>query len=500
MSNTPGIATFERKGALEPLCLATTANHRRLLIVDDNPAIHEDFRRIFASEVFDDELARLEATVFGASNLPPAREPFELHFASQGKDAFELVLTAHHEERPFSLIFMDVRMPPGWNGIETTKKILAAEPDVQIVICSAYSDHSINDISDAIGRTDRVLILKKPFDVIEVEQAAEALCTKYQLAREAQLQLGELEARVASRTKDLSEINTQLREEMSARSSVEAQLRMAQKLEAVGQLAAGIAHEINTPIQFVSDTVHFLRDAFQDLTGLVETYRQSFANASACADLATLSSTIEEAEEEADLEFIFEEVPGAFERAFEGVDRVAKIVSAMKEFAHPDQRAMTSADINRGIKNTLVVARNEYKFVADVQTDFAELPPVICHPGDLNQVFLNLIVNAAHAISDNPNRKPDERGNIKVSTTFDDGFVSVSISDTGGGIPPELAARIFEPFFTTKEVGRGTGQGLAIAHAIIVEKHGGKIWFETAPGEGTTFFIRLSAESEEQSP
>jgi signal transduction histidine kinase len=196
--------------------------------------------------------------------------------------------------------------------------------------------------------------------------------------------------------------------------------------------------------------------------------------------------------EEADLPYILEEVPDALNRTIQGVERVATIVRAMKEFAHPDQKQMVAADLNGAVKATVEVARNEYKYVADLELCLGEIPPVLCYPGDLNQVFLNLIVNAAHAIGDVV-KGTTNKGKIKVSTSLEGSQVVVKITDTGTGIPEEIASRVFDPFFTTKGVGKGTGQGLAIARSIL-KKHKGTISFESKASKGTTFFVRLPAD------
>jgi PAS domain S-box-containing protein len=267
------------------------------------------------------------------------------------------------------------------------------------------------------------------------------------------------------------------------RARMEVELRMAQKLEAVGQLAAGIAHEINTPIQFIGDSLQFLEESFASLDRLLAVYR------GACAKVGdrALLEHLERAEHDADLAYLRERMPAACERTLEGVERVASIVRAMKEFAHP-QTEQAPADLNRALTTTLTVARNEYKYVAEVETHFGDLPLVVCNLSDLNQVFLNLIVNAAHAIEDVI--APGELGTIRVGTARAGPAVVVTIADTGGGIPDSVRTRVFDPFFTTKDVGRGSGQGLAIARAVV-DKHGGTIAFETVPGEGTTFTIRL---------
>jgi signal transduction histidine kinase len=284
--------------------------------------------------------------------------------------------------------------------------------------------------------------------------------------------------------------NEQLRREMADRERMEIELRLAQKLESTGQLAAGIAHEINTPIQYVGDSVAFLRSAFGDLlealgamTGLLDTL-------SGFQELEARVSAAREAAESADLEYLAENVPAALARASEGVDRVATIVRAMKDFAHPDQEAMASADLNKAIVSTVTIAKNEYKYVADLELDLGELPPTRCHLGQINQVVLNLLLNAAHAIADK-NHGSDSRGTIKVSSWADREDIVICVEDDGGGIPQHVQPRIFDPFFTTKEVGRGTGQGLSIARSIVVERHGGSLSFETKVGSGTKFFVRL---------
>jgi PAS domain S-box-containing protein len=268
---------------------------------------------------------------------------------------------------------------------------------------------------------------------------------------------------------------------------MELELRVAQKLEAVGQLAAGIAHEINTPIQFVGDSVQFLKESFEDLGRLLADYRDACA-ATTGPETEALRVRVERAEADADVAYAQERVPAAFERTLEGIERVASIVRAMKEFAHP-QTEQAPADLNRALATTLIVARNEYRYVAEIDTQFAELPPVICNLSDLNQVFLNLIVNAAHAIQDTQSA-PAANGTIRICTAHHGDTAVVRVSDTGGGIPDAIRTRIFDPFFTTKAVGRGSGQGLAIARAIV-EKHGGTLTVETELGSGTTFTIRL---------
>ena len=271
---------------------------------------------------------------------------------------------------------------------------------------------------------------------------------------------------------------------------LENDLAQAQKLESVGRLAAGVAHEINTPVQFVSDSVHFVREAMDDLASIVDKYRELRTATETGTNVAAAAKAAEEAEDDADLDYILENAPVALDRARDGLGRVAAIVRSMKEFAHPDRKEMVQADLNQAISSTLIIAANEYKYVADVETGFGELPPVNCYAGEINQVVLNLIVNAAHAIGDVV-KGTSAKGRITVATRAHEDFVEIAISDTGKGIPVEARSRIFDPFFTTKEVGKGTGQGLAIARTVVVEKHGGSLTFDTELGKGTTFYIRL---------
>ena len=282
-----------------------------------------------------------------------------------------------------------------------------------------------------------------------------------------------------------------LKEDITAQREIEAQLQHAQKMEAIGQLAAGIAHEINTPTQFVSDNLYFLKAAFDDLLALLHGYRRALARAN---HPEAWSPELRAMEEETDIDYVNANAPGAFESSLEGIKRISSIVSAMKEFSHPDQREMEAADLNAAILNTLTIARNEYKYVADVERDLGALPSVTCHVGDVCQVILNILVNAAHAIGD-VTYPSGTRGLIRVRSVAEESHVRIEVEDNGTGIPDSARAHVFEPFFTTKEVGRGTGQGLAIAHNIVVKKHRGSLSFRTETGKGTVFIIRLPIEA-----
>ena len=581
----------------------------RLLIVDDNPAIHEDFRKILmpqpmASGVFEEA----EVSLFGV-NSPPGlsnASNFELTSAYQGKEGLDLVQRALAEHLPFAMAFMDVRMPPGWDGVETTAKLWDVDPDLQIVICTAYSDCSWDDMLQQLGHSDRLVILKKPFDHIEVLQLANSLTRKWQLLQESKFKMADLEEMVVARTAQmvqeqekfkaifenspegifqvtgdgcfltanqalagiygcatpgeligqptdiqvqfyanparLAEFRQRLEQERIVREFeseiicrdgsrkwisetackvtkldgsllhyqgfvvditaqkknqlerdlMEVHLRQAQKLESVGQLAAGIAHEINTPIQYIGDNIRFIQESFGNLNTLLRDFEKLAAAVQANAVTPEVLAAVESSSQQADVAYLCEEIPAAVRQSLEGVNHVANIVRAMKEFSHPSTKEKVLTDLNHAIETTLTVARNEYKYVADVVTDLDPgLPRVPCLPGEFNQVVLNLIVNAAHAIGDVVKNTEGSKGTIKISTRQEGPWAEIRISDTGTGIPEAIRDRIFDPFFTTKDVGKGTGQGLAIARATVVNKHHGQLTFETAIGQGTTFIIRL---------
>ncbi len=307
-----------------------------------------------------------------------------------------------------------------------------------------------------------------------------------------------VEDEVHARTRELRRMIDELRQAEEERVRLNQELVHAQKLEAVGQLAAGIAHEINTPTQYVGDNARFLQESFESLAVVLEAAQN-------VADAAELSGTLPDHAvrlravlEEADTEYLVEEIPRAIGQSIEGIERVSKIVQAMKEFSHPGVAGTTEVDLNHAIESTVTVATNEWKYVATIETELdPDLPSVPCIPHELNQVVLNLIVNAAHAIADVVGDGSCGKGRITIRTRRDGEQVEIRVADTGAGIPAEIRSRVFDPFFTTKPVGKGTGQGLAIAHNVVVQKHGGTLTLESEVGQGATFVIRLPLERRE---
>jgi len=449
-------------------------NAARILIVDDSAAIHADFEKILRVRADTAKLDELEHLAFADAATAPGKPglTYDLDSAYQGAQAIACAQDAVRRGEHYALAFVDMRMPPGIDGLQTIERLWEVDPDLQIVICSAYSDYDWGEVLGRLERPSQLLVVKKPFEAIEVLQCANALTTKWRSERALREHLLALEQTVRQRTASLEDTNAQLREQMRLRELAEIELGIAQKLESVGRVASGIAHEINTPIQYISDSVHFLRTAFTDL--LAARQRAGAAGGEP---------------PDADMEFLIDEVPRAVDRTLQGVERVAMIVRAMKDFAHPDGSVKAPADLNRAIETTLLIARNEYKYVATIHLDCAEIPAVMCNVGELSQVFLNLIVNSAHALSDAG--RDAGTGRIEISTRVDGDHVVLCFADNGCGIPSEFINKIYDPFFTTKEMGRGSGQGLAIARTIVVDKHAGEILGESNMGMGARFTLRL---------
>ena len=308
-----------------------------------------------------------------------------------------------------------------------------------------------------------------------------------------------VEQKVTERTAELAESNKALLVEISERKrsdkerqAMELQLRQSQKLESIGQLAAGIAHEINTPMQYIGDNTRFVKESFDPISNVLSSQAELLAAVKANTVTQELLASHEQIVVASDLDYLCAEIPAALNQSLEGVERVSKIVKAMKEFSHPGGKDKTPADLNKAIEGTVTVARHEWNYVADVKLELElNLPLVPCFLGEFNQCILNLVVNAAHAIGDAIKQQSGTKGLITVLTRRDADHVEVRVTDTGTGIPEAARSKIFEPFFTTKEVGKGTGQGLSIIYASIVKKHGGTVRFETETGKGTSFILRL---------
>ena len=394
-------------------------------------------------------------------------EGYEAIVASNGQEALNLAST----EQP-DAVLLDIMMP-NMNGIEVLQH-LKENPnlcEIPVILVSAKSEDS--DVIEGLetGAHDYVT---KPFK-------STILAARLRSA-----------VRIKESHDETIQINKQLQKEIVKRKRKEQELVQAQKLEAIGQLAAGVAHEINTPSQYIGDNVRFLEDAFLDINKVLGAFHGMLEAAKDHTLDDAQVNQVEEILRELDIEYLTEETPKAIRQSIEGVDKVTEIVRAMKTFSHPGSGEKQAIDLNRAIESTLTISRNEWKYVCNVVTDFdPNLPLVSCYPNEFNQVILNLIVNAAQVISEGATENSTTKGTITVSTSCDNDWVEVRVKDTGMGIPESIQSKVFDHFFTTKEVGKGTGQGLTIAHSIIVEKHAGTISFETEFGQGTTFIVRL---------
>jgi two-component system, NtrC family, sensor kinase len=465
--------------------------NRRLLLVDDSPAIHEDIRKILCPPVrVHAALDTMEEDPFDETPLTWAFDEYHLDSAYQGPEALALLREAIRGSQPYALAFVDVRMPPGWDGIETINQLWRVDPELQVVICTAYSDHSWSEIRRRLAPTDNLVILRKPFDAVEIRQLAHTLTTKWSLRQQTRRHLMDLRGEVKKFSVELVRTAEQLKQVSAERERIETELRLAQKLEAVGLVAAGIAHDISTPVQFVGESVELLRQAFGSLRLVNGRFRSVLER----IGTEEIRRAIAEADAKLCLPQIERDIGEALDGMLEGTSRITTTLRAMKEFMHPVRRDKAPADINHALLNTLTVASSEYKYVARVETDLQrDLPHIVCHISDLNQVFLNLITNAAQAISDVVAERRT-MGLIRVRTYQQETDLVIEVGDSGVGIPPEAHAMVFEPFFTTKAPGKGTGQGLSISRTIVADRHGGEITFTSEVGHGTTFRIRLPLE------
>lgn len=461
------------------------AYNRRILIIDDNQAIHKDFRKVLTEAADTGRYSALRTELFGteqSQGLPR----FEIDSAFQGQGGLDRVKAARAASRPYAMAFIDVRMPPGWDGIETTVKLWEVDPDLQVVICTAYSDYSWDEMSAKIGQSDRLLILKKPFDNVEVLQLANALTEKWRLLQDSKWKLGDLQQAVAERTQELErsriaalnmmedavearrkteQANNDLQREIVERKQIEAHLRETQKMEAIGQLAGGIAHDFN------------------NILGCINGY----------TELAAMEAGDNPAVNEN-----LEEVIKAGRRA---KDLVLQILT----FSRQQEQERTPMKLPPVINEALKLLRASLPSTISIRSDIsADLPTVIADETQIHQVIMNLATNAAHAMSGRPGELTVKVESMEIDADFVrthpdlkvGRYVRVSVSDTGSGMDRATVERIFEPFFTTKAPGQGTGLGLSVVHGII-KAHEGAITVYSEPGQGTTFHLYFPAQGDE---
>ena len=433
------------------------AGDRRILIVDDNPAIHEDFKKILGRDAAAQDFDALHASFFGEESGGPGARIFQIDSAAQGREALAMVEQALREGRPYAMAFIDVRMPPGWDGIQTIEKIWEVYPDLQVVLCTAYSDYSWEDMIAKLGQSDRLVVLKKPFDNIEALQLACTLCEKWKLTRQARALLADAERTVGERTRELCDTNAHLHAEIGQRKQAEAHLLRAQRLESIGTLASGIAHDLNNMLSPILMSAELLCDEPPSKIhqALVSTIQSSAQRAAGIVKQVL-----------------------AFARGVEGERVLLQPRHLLSEIA-----SIISETFPKSIR-----------IKCDLPRELG------CLKGDatqLHQVLMNLCVNARDAMPGGGTLRLSA-GNVELDAQYASmtpeahagSYLTVRISDTGTGIPQEIIEKIFDPFFTTKEIGKGTGLGLSTAIGIV-RSHDGFLNVRSELDKGTTFEIFL---------
>ena len=456
----------------------TTVLNQRILLVDDMPAIHEDFRKILMKHTASG-MDEFESALFGTAVQTNAHD-FVLDSAYQGREALDMVSSSLTAGRPYALAFVDMRMPPGWDGVETIGHLWQEDPGLQIVICTAYADYSWDEVLQTLDVRDRLLILKKPFDPIEVFQLSSALTAKWEATRLSVFQLNHLEQAVHERTLQISETNAALQREIAERKTLESQLIQSEKLASIGQLAAGVAHEINNPIGFIFSNFGALEKYVATLFERLHAYEEL----ESCTSEPTMQARLKALKGHTELDYLKEDLPVLMRESKDGLIRVRQIVQNLKDFSRVDSsQEWQWVNLHDGIEATLSVVTSEMRNAGDVVKEYGLLPDIECLPAQINQVVLNLLLNAVHALG-------MQHGKITIRTGATEKTVWMEVEDTGAGMVLETQKRIFDPFFTTKPIGKGTGLGLSLSYGIV-QKHGGRIDVQSAVGKGSTFRVEL---------
>ncbi len=441
-------------------------SNNRVLVIDDNEYIHRDFRAILEKKQARLTLQSIESTLFSDIPARPTAPHFLLDSAFQGAEGFEMVKSAVNNNTPYALAFVDMRMPPGWNGMETISHLWEVDPDLQIVICTAYSDYSWSEITDILGPSDKLLILKKPFENIEVQQITSAMVQKWQLGKQAALKQEELELRVLQRTKALQETNNALEQSIVHLTEAQTKLVQSEKMAALGSLVAGVAHEINTPIGIgVTAASHLERKAKQ------------YAEQHQAGELT-----------DGDLEGLFDTALKSSTLILANLSRAANLIRSFKQVA-VDQSSKKPRIFNlKEYLDELLLSlsptmnKTKHAVVLTCPPDLV----LNSYPGVFSQIFTNLVVNSlVHGFEE------DGSGQIDISITSSEHQLSIEYSDDGKGMPADLLHKIFEPFFTTRRSQGGSGLGLNIVYNLVTQSLKGQIRCTSELGRGTTFTIEL---------
>lgn len=483
-------------------------DNRQILVIDDDPGVRETYGEIFAPRGQSRILSQ-GRNLFGGDDAPAPEtgQTYELTLAEDGQMGIDTVSRALEAQAPFSVAFIDMKMP-GLNGAETARRIWELDPEIKIVIVTAYSEHRPRDIVRLTGRDD-IFYLKKPFTPEEITQFAQALTHTWNLERKREILEGELQRA----NQQLEAMNQDLKQRVKEQAAMVIQ---SEKMAAVGILAAGVAHEINNPVAFVTANLDTLKqygeklDRFHRGLDGIETQLEKLDHPQAPA----LVDNLRTLKEEGKTQVIMDDLGDLVTESLDGVRRVETIVKDLKNFSHLDDGQYKKADINEIIQTSLNMVHSQIKYTAQVDTQLEEIPPLPCYPQKLNQVFVNLLINAAQAIEAQgrihiTSRKvsapelPESTRKILAEQHspnhprgVDTPFLEIIVADTGHGIPPEDLPRLFDPFFTTKPVGSGTGLGLSIVYEII-KAHGGHINAANGEDGGACFTLVLPMATED---
>ncbi|WFP51474.1 ATP-binding protein [Methylomonas sp. EFPC3] len=441
--------------------LVIDSDRPAILVVGSDPELATRLNRLFN-----------RAAVADSSQIS-GKPSYAVHWSGNTAHAAQAIADGLAANTPFNLVFVLHPLPQA-SGVALIKHLWELDSGLNAVLCNADPGLDWPQIAETLGESDQLLILQQPVCDLVVRQVVHAMVRQWQLVKQTQ----DVMQFIVMQNQRLDATNHKLQD-------MQAQLLQSEKMSSIGQLAAGVAHEINNPIGFVKSNLNTLKGYTEDLLALAETYEQAEA---ALAD-PVLRAEIDSVKRRIDFDYLRDDAPDLLNDSLDGINRVAKIVQDLKDFSHPqrDGDAWQWADLNANLDSALNIVYNELKYKADIVKHYGELPLVNCLAGQLNQVFVNLLVNAAYAI--------DKRGVITIATGSGEGRVWLEISDTGCGIADEQLNRIFDAFYTTKPVGKGTGLGLTISYGIV-KKHSGEISARSRVGEGTTLRIELPVNAE----
>lgn len=441
----------------------------RILVADDDPSVRSIYVRVLNQATRGQFDAQVDVT-------------------GSAEQALDWVQAGIDDRHPYSVAFFDQQFGGPLTGIEAIVQAAGVDPHLEFVLVTGYAEQ-LDDLATHQGLPpDRFLILKKPFAPIEILHLARGLAHKWSLARRLNQRIGRLEANEARRLMELEQTHDRLQSEMRSRQAVETRLMLSQNLEAVGLLSSSLAHEINSPLQYLSDNASFLKSSLQALHQIAEALTQENEGASAAERL----QQIQRIAEEADLAFFDEEGESVIASTMEGIDAITRLVQTIGIFGNGDAASMKPSPLNELLETALLLTRQRWTSVAEIQRQFdPSVGSVEATSSELTHAFMALISNAIHAIEDRQQETPDHSGLISVRSRRDGDCYEVDIIDNGCGISPSTLGRIFEPHFTTKLPGRGSGQGLSIAREIIEQRHRGQILVRSELGQGSQISVRL---------